>query len=133
MSKDAVDKLIHNMKLGGVTGKILPWMVEGVGEKAMNVRYVGLVLTDDWLEIFSSADNVLLKFVIDRTDAFLEWYIANKPPFFRFSSQRFSDGDKWENLLGEMKRRLKHDKEAAIRHTEDVGNLYARIKSLLRP
>lgn len=132
MSKQFVDEMIHNMKLAGIVTRASPWMVEGMREGQMNVRYVGIKPTDDWLEIFSANNNLLVKFVIDRNTATIEYHIANKPPFFKFVSRQFSDNDKWETLLGEIKRRLKKDKKEFLNHTEEVGNLYARIKPQLR-
>jgi len=132
MSKDFVDNIIHNMKLAYMVAKAAPWMVEGIMDQQKNVRYVGINLKDDWLEIFSPKDNLLLKFVIDRNSAYLEFFIANKPPFFRIISKHFTDRDKWENLLGEFKRKLKKDKIDSLNHMEDVGNLYASLKPHLK-
>ena len=132
MSKQFVDEMIHNMKLAGIVSKAAPWMVEGIRDSQMNVRYVGIKLADDWLDIFSPSNNLLIKFVIDRSHANLEFYIANKPPFFRFISRKFSEQDKWETLLGEVKRKLKKDKSDVINHNESIGNLYSQIKSYLK-
>ena len=132
MSKAFVDELIHNMKLAGIVAKAAPWMVEGFGEKQMNVRFVGIHLKDDWLEIFSPHDNMLLKFVIDRKSSYLEFYLANKPPFLKITSTRFTEKDKWGILLGELKRRLKKDKLDVKNHTEKMGNLYTLMKPHLK-
>lgn len=132
MSKQFVDEMIHNMRLAGIVSKAAPWMVEGIRDAQMNVRYVGIKLTHDWLDILSENNNLLLKFVIDRNTANLEFYIANKPPFFKFAVRQFSDSDKWEIVLGEVKRKLKKDKSDVLNHTESVGNLYARIKPYLK-
>jgi hypothetical protein len=132
MSKQFVDEMIHNMKLAGMVTKASPWMVEGIREDQMNVRYVGIKLTEDWLEVIPTNNNLLVKFVIDRSTASLEFYIANKPPFFKFIVRQFTDRDKWETLLGEVKRRLKKDKVEFMNHREAVGNLYARIKPQLK-
>lgn len=128
MSKQFVDELIHHMKLAGIITKATPWMIEGLKEGEMNVRYVGIKIADDWLEVLSNKDNLLLKFVIDRTSAKLEFYLANIPPFIKFASRQFTDQDKWEVILGEVKRRLKKDKKDFTNHRETVGNLYSRIK-----
>ena len=127
MSKGFVDQLLHNMKLAGIGAKASPWGVEGMRDVQMNVRYVGIKLNDEWVDVLPEGNNLLLKFVIDRNTAFLEFYLANKPPFFKISSTRFTDNDKWELLLGEFRRRLKRDKSDFISHTDKVGNLYAMI------
>jgi hypothetical protein len=132
MSKQFVDEMIHNIKLAGIVTKASPWMVEGVRDTQMNMRYVGIKLADDWLEIIPANNNLLVKFVIDRNSASLEFYIANKPPFFKFTTRQFTDADKWEILFGEVKRRLKKDKSEVLNHTDGVGNLYARIKVHLK-
>jgi hypothetical protein len=132
MNKAFVDTMIAHMKQGGIVAKPSPWMVEGMGEKAMNVRYVGLKITADWAEVFSLSNNLLLKFVIDRQTAYLEFYLANKPPFFRIFTKRFTENDKWEILLGDVRKRLKKDKTDYLDHKMQVGNLYSEIKPHLR-
>jgi hypothetical protein len=132
MTKAFVDDLIRGMKLASMVAKATPWSFEGYGDLQKSVRYVGLELQDDWLEIFSPGDNLLLKFVIDRNSAYLDYYLANKPPFIKISSTRFTQSDKWETLLGELKRRLKRDKNEFQNHTDSVGNLFALIKPHLK-
>lgn len=132
MSKDFVDKIIHNMRLADMVAKAAPWMVEGIRDEQKNVRYVGIKLKDDWLDIFTYGNNLLLKFVIDRNSAYVEFYLANKPPFFRITKHTFSSTDKWETLLGEFKRRLKKDKLDFLNHQEKVGNLYVLLKPHLK-
>jgi hypothetical protein len=128
MTKAYVDELIRNMKLAGIVTKAAPWTYEGFGDSQKNVRYIGLTLKDDWLEIFSERDNVLLKFITDRNSGYVEYYLANKPPFIKISGSELTEGMKWELLLGEWKRRLKKDKHDVIHHTETFSNLYAKIK-----
>lgn len=132
MSKAFVDEMIKHMRLAGMVAKAAPWMVEGMGDKAMNVRYVGIIMKDDWSELFSGEDNVLLKFIIDRNSARIEFYLANKPPFVRFTSRIFTDSDKWETVLGEVKRRLKRDKAEWMNHTDKIGNWYVLIHPWLK-
>jgi hypothetical protein len=132
MSKQFVDEMISHMKLAGIVSKAAPWMVEGIRDEQMNVRYVGIKLTDDWLDILSDQNNLLLKFVINRNSATLEFYIANKPPFFKFTSRQFSENDKWETILGDVKRKLKKDKSDVLSHNESAGNLYSRIIPYLK-
>lgn len=132
MTKAFVDDLIRGMKLASLVARATPWSFEGYGDKQKSVRYVGLSLQGDWLEIFSPKDNLLLKFVIDRDSAYLDYYLANKPPFMKITSVRFSQSDKWETLLGELKRRLKRDKAEFVNHTDSVGNLYALMKPELK-
>lgn len=132
MSKNFVDQMIHHMKLAGIVAKAAPWMVEGIREQEMNVRYVGLKLKDDWLEIFPAGNNLMLKFIIDRNTSRIEFYLANKPPFYRITTTHFTEHDKWETLLGGLKQKLKKDKADVMNHTEAVGNIYAALKSHLK-
>lgn len=132
MSKNFVDQMIHNLKLAGMVTKAAPWMVEGIREQEMNVRYVGLHLKDDWLDIFPPENNLMLKFIIDRKSARIEFYLANKPPFYRITTKHFTEHDKWETLLGGFKQQLKKDKAEVMSHTDGVGNLYALLKPHLK-
>lgn len=132
MSKDFVDRLIHNMKLADMVSKAAPWMVEGINDQQKNVRYVGIKVKDDWLDIFPEGNNFLLKFVIDRASAYMEFYLANKPPFLRITTKRFGDQEKWETLLGEFKRKMKKDKTDYVNHKDGVGNLFALVKPQLK-
>ncbi len=132
MTKAFVDSLISNMKQAGVVTKATPWMVEGFGEKQLNTRYVGFAIKDEWLDIMSSNDNLLLKFIVGRNDAYIEFYLANKPPFLKITQTRFTNVDKWEILLGELKRKLKKDKADVLSHNESVGNLYKLIEPHLK-
>ena len=132
MNKAFVDKMVHNMKLADMVAKAAPWMVEGIHEQQMNVRYVGLKLKNDWLEIFPAGNNLMLKFIIDRSSSRIEVYLANKPPFFKFTTKHFSEHDTWETLLGGLKLKLKKDKMDVVNHTDEVGNLYAALKPHLK-
>lgn len=132
MTKTFIDELIRNMKKADYVTKASPWSFEGFGEKGKNVRYIGLKLKEDWLEIFSGNDNLLLKFISDRNSAFAEFYLANKPPFIRIISIHISESEKWETLLGEFKRRMKKDKNEFLHHTDSIDNLYAKIKNNLK-
>lgn len=132
MTKAVVDDMVRGMKLADIVAKATPWSFEGYGDAQKSVRYVGLSLRDEWMDVFSQADNLLLKFVIDRNSAFLDYYLANKPPFVRIYSTRFSPQDKWETLLGELRRKLKKDKEEYLHHRDSVDNLYKKIKDYLK-
>ncbi len=141
MSKAFVDDLIHNMKLAGIVTKVTPWSIEGFAthqigqneiEKALNVRYLGIKLPEDWREIFSDKNNLLLKFIVDRSTAKVEFYLANTPPFIKIITREFTNDDKWETVLGEVKNRLKRDKSDVINHNEQINNIYARIQKNLK-
>ena len=124
MSKSFVDTLVSNMKKAGIVTKATSWMVEGVGEKQMNVRYVGIKPFAEWTDIISAQNNLLVKFITDRKQSYFELFLANKPPFVWITRKNFTDADKWELLLGDIKRRLNKDKEEYIHHQEKTGNLY---------
>jgi hypothetical protein len=133
MGKRAVNTFLTNMKKAGLIGTILPWSIEGNSRNnKMDIRFAGLKISGDWLEIFSSKDNILMKFSVEKDDSWIDIYFANKLPFVKLFSKKLTDGDKWEPLIGELKRRLKKDKEAVINHTNGIGNLYSKIKENLK-
>lgn len=132
MTKKQVDHLIANMKKGEVVTKVSPWMDEITLNKTLEVRYIGIKLEEEWSEIIPLQNNLLLKFTHTRGDSRVEFYIANKPPFFKFWSQRLTDNDKWETLLGELKRKLKREKQEFIHHKQKAGNLYQLINPYLK-
>lgn len=132
MTKKDIDHLIANMKKGSVVTKVAPWMDELTLNKNLEVRYVGLKLPYEWVEIIGEANNLLLKFTHTRGDSRVEFLLANKPPFIRFWTQHLSDNTKWEILVGEMKNRLKKDKEEFLHHKEKTGNLYQLLKPHLK-
>ncbi len=131
MTKKFVDQFIQNMKRAGMVTKASPWLVEGIGNQHMNVRYVGVTIKDDWIEILSPNNNLLVKFIIDKNNAFLEFYLANKAPFLKFMHVPFQESNKWEKVFGEIKRVLKRDKNDFLNHRDMLGNLYTKIKSSL--
>src|SRR5579883_2077188 len=110
MNKTFVNTLIQNMKKAEIVTKASPWVFEGMGEKQMSMRYVGIKPFNDWLDIIPKENNLLLKFVFDKKESYLELYLANKSPFTRITRKHFGDSDKWETMLGEIKRRLSADK-----------------------
>src|SRR5258708_4867574 len=101
MNKTFVNSLIQNMKKAAIITKASSWTVEGIGEKAMHVRYVGIKPFNDWRDIIPEHNNLLIKFVIDKQTSYFELYLANQPPFIRIIRRNFSAGDKWEPMLGE--------------------------------
>lgn len=132
MNKLFVDEMVGNMKKAGIVTKATPWMVEGMGEKEMNVRYVGIRPFGEWLDIFSDRNNILLKIIISRSESSIDFFLANKPPFVFITKKRFTTDDKWETVLGNVKRRLSKDKEDAMHHKEKVGNLFDLVKPHLK-
>ncbi len=132
MTKKTVDIFIRSMQKAAIVTKSTPWLVEDMGNQSLNVRYVGIKPKGDWTEVFSKDNNLLLKFIIDKQTARLEFYLANKPPFHLIMAQRFSEADKWEVLLGNLKNRLKKDKTAFLHHQDEADNLYRLLKSYLK-
>ncbi len=132
MNKAFVDELVSNMKKAGIVTKAAPWMVEGIGEREMNVRYVGIKPFKDWVDIIPESNNLLIKFVISRSESYFDLLLANKPPFVWITKKRFATTDKWEVLLGDIKRRLAKDKEEFVHHEDKVGNLYIVIHPHLK-
>lgn len=132
MSKKTIDSLIRNMQKSGLVTKAAPWMVEGVGERELSVRYVGLRVDEDWNDVMSSHNNLLIKFLVDKKSGWIEYYLANKPPFLKIMTANLTDADKWETLLGELKRRLRKDKEEYDTDKEKVSNIYRKIKDHIK-
>lgn len=132
MNKTFVNTLIQNMKKADIITKASPWTIEGIGEKAMNVRYVGIKPFADWQDIIPAENNLLIKFVIDKHSSYFELYLANKPPFIRIARRTFSAHDKWETMLGEIKRRLNNDKTEFLHHKDKVGNMYGLLQKGLK-
>lgn len=132
MTKTQLNTIISNLKKAGMVTKVTPWLIEGLGDTKADIRYVGLKLSQDWLEIMPPENNVMLKFVLVKTVASMEIYLANKPPFFKIHSQYLRDGDKWETLLGELKRRLKKDKEEATNHEAKIDNVWVKLRPHLK-
>lgn len=133
MTKTSVNTIVTSLQKKGVVTKAVPWIIEGFGEKGKaDVRYIGIQPFEDWLEIFSEKDNVLLKFILEKKRERLELYLANTTPFFRIYTIPLSSESKWETLLGPIKQRLKRDKDAHTHHKETADNLYAKIEQFLR-
>ena len=130
MNKTQINKLISNLKKANLVTKSSVWTVEG--EKDCYVRYVGIKTPDDWKDIFSMSDNLLLKFQIQKQTAFLDFLIANKTPFCNVTRKYLNPQDKWESILGEMKRKLKQDKREYLMHNYSVDNWFAKIKGHLK-
>jgi hypothetical protein len=132
MTKTAINTIIRNLTNAKIVTKASPWMFEGMGNKKLEIRYVGIKPYEDWLDIMSEKNNLLLKFTLDKKNGFLEFFLANQPPFVRINGTKFSEGDKWETLLGELKRRLKKDKEEYLNHQDKMGNLYKLMALILK-
>jgi len=132
MTKTNINTFISNLKKANLVTKVTPWMIEGIDNGKSEVRFVGLKLKDDWLELFSTKDNLLLKFILVKQTVRLEIYLANIPPFYKIFGLYLRESDKWETVLGELKRILKKDKEDFINHDTKVDNLWIKIKPYLR-
>lgn len=128
MTKLFIDTLIQNMKKSNIVTKASEWMIEGIGDKQMNVKFVGIRPTNEWLNLLSIENNLLIKFIIDKSLGYLEFYLANKPPFIKIETRDIRDNDKWEVLLGEIRRRLNKDKDEYKSGDFSLGNKYALIK-----
>jgi len=132
MLKTQINTIISNLKKANMISKVTPWMFEGLGDVKAEIRYVGLKLDEDWEHIFPPENNLLLKFILIKPIAQLEFYLANNPPFFKIYSQYLRDNDKWEWVLGELKRRLKKDKEEVIKHQAKIDNFWVKLQPHLK-
>lgn len=132
MTKTTINIIIANLKKARLVTKATPWLVEGIGDKAYDVRYVGITPPPDWADILPAGNNLLIKFVKDTVSTKMEFYLANKPPFLKITQVFLSESDTWEKLFGAFKQRLRRDKDACIHHTDNVGNWYAKIRTQLK-
>lgn len=120
------------MTKAGIITKASSWTMEAVGSTEYHIRYLGLRIFEGWEEIFSLSNNLLIKFSVSRTSSKAELFLANKPPFIKISSLKFTPNTKWEVMLGEIKMKLKKDKADALKHTDKIDNLYMLIKPYLK-
>lgn len=132
MNKTQINIIIKNMEKAGIVTKTTPWLIEGIGERKADVRYVGIRPFDDWLAIFSEDNNLLLKCILEKKSAGMEVYLANKPPFIKFFYVKISEDTKWESTLGAIRARLQQDKEDVIRHSDKAGNLFLLVQPHVR-
>lgn len=133
MNKTFINTLVTNLKKAGILTKASPWIKDEFRGEVCESRYVGVRLTDnDWTQIFSPANNLLLKFNLNKQGCVLEYYLANQPPFTKITQTNLKTTDKWEYLLGELKRRLRMDKDDYKNHRAAVGNLYAKIADVVK-
>lgn len=132
MNKTFLNTLIKNMQKAGIVTKASDWFIEGHNEKQLFIKYVGIKPSDDWQDIISPNNNLMLKIILDKDTAYSEFYLANKPPFIKLSGAKLTQSSKWETLLGELKRRLRKDKEEYQHHTQQAGNIYELIKQSLK-
>lgn len=126
MTKREIDSLISDMKKGGAITKAAPWMIEGSDENLIDVRYVALQ-PKEWEEIFDPSNNLMVKFTHTRNDSRAEFVVANNAPFFKYWTARIDSNTKWEQLIGNMKLKLKKDKEDVKHHKDKAGNLYKLV------
>ncbi len=120
------------MQKAKVVTKASDWFMEGLGDEAVAAKYVGLKLDGSWVDIFSLANNVMCKFVLQKTNGFVEFYLANKPPFIRLAVMKLSDSSKWEVLVGELKHQLKAEKLAEQHHVGKINSSFSKIKPHLK-
>lgn len=132
MTKTQVDNLIANMKKAAMVTKVSPWSMEAIKDIEYHVRYVGLKVSADWLDIFSGNNNLLIKFSVSRKSSKGELFLANFPPFTKIINLKLSSTIKWEVMLGDVKNKLKKDKADFLKSCYKIDNLYAKVKDQLR-
>ncbi len=120
------------MKKAGSITKASEWMIEGRGDKKAEIKYVGVLLGNEWEEIFSRKNNLLFQFTLIDKIAYLDILLANTPPFTKLTSQKLTESDKWETILGQLRNTLKKDKQDFLHHRDAIGNLYSKITKLLK-
>ena len=120
------------MKKANRVTNISDWMIEGREDKRIEMKYAGVILDQEWKEIFSTKNNLLFRFSLVNKTAYLDILLANAPPFIQLSSQKLTEEDKWENVLGQLRNTLKKQKDDFLHHRDQVDNLYAKVVKVLR-
>lgn len=132
MKKSEVNSAISALNKAKVTTKVTPWFFEERGGEKVEVRYVGLKLDAEWDEIFSRNNLLLLSFVFTKQFQNLDVSLANSTPFVKIMSFNLDEVSKIDVLLGDLRRRLKQDKQTFLHHQDQVGNLYKKIVDKLK-
>lgn len=132
MTKTDVNNLIKNMTKAGIVSKASSWTMEAVDHLEYHIRYVGIKVADDWDEIFSTQNNLLIKFSVNKKSSKAELFLANLPPFVKITNLKLSPTIKWEVMLGEVKNRLKKDKADFLKSCYKIDNLYVKLKKDIR-
>jgi hypothetical protein len=120
------------MKKAGVITRASEWTNEGTFESESLVKYVGIRLDESWTDIFDLQNNILIQFTLKKSTAYLDFYLANTPPFYKITSVTLKDSDKWEVLIGTLRNQLKKDKLDAQHHQGKIDNLYQSLKKYLK-
>lgn len=132
MAKKVIDDFLKNLRKSDLMLKVSPWMPEGGGGHEFDVRYVGIKVPEDLKHIIPEGNNMLLRLKSERTDTWLEFYLANQPPFFKIDQTRLREGDKWETILGYFKGKLKKDFEEYKKNNTKLDNIYLKLKPKLK-
>lgn len=132
MAKKIIDDFLKNLRKSELTLKVSPWMSEGGGGHEYDIRYVGIKIPKDIEHIIPAANHLLLRLKSERADTWLEFYLANQPPFFKIDQTRLKDGDKWEIILGYFKNKLKRDFEDYQKNSTRLDNIYLKLKPKLK-
>lgn len=132
MKKSDINTLITHLNKANLTTKVSPWFFEERQGEKVEMRYVGLKLDQEWLQIFSLNNLILLAFSYTKKFQNLDVFLANSTPFIRLISFQLDESSKVESLLGDLRRILKADKQAVLHHKDQVGNVYKKIESKLK-
>lgn len=132
MTKAKIDQLIKYLQAKKLLGQIGKWQMEALEDSEYHVRYVGVTLPADWQNIISTKNNFLLKFLVNRQKATLEYYLANKSPFILFWQIGIKPETDWKDILGPLKQKLNKDKKEFIANEVKIDNLFVKIKSQLK-
>ena len=132
MNRTTINTFIQNLKKAGLVTKASEWSIQGFKDRELAIKYVGIKLDASWEEIFSLKNNLLVIFYLDKNTAYLEIMLANVPSFVKIISVPVLATTKWELVFGELKRRLKKDKQDALHHVAKIDNLYVKIQKFLK-
>jgi hypothetical protein len=127
MNKSYINTFIRNIKKAGHLTKDSDWVFDSNYKEKIEVKYAGFRFGKDFDDVISSNNNFILKFNLSKSGCFLDIYLANKTPFVKLVSKKLNETEKWEIILGELKRNLRKDKDDFIHHIDKAGNLFALI------
>ncbi len=132
VKKSQINTLVTHLTKAGLTTKVSSWFFEERGDAKVEVRYVGLKLGEEWAEVFSQKNLLLLAFVYSTKRQELQVFFANATPFVLLKSLPIESEMKVEAVLGDLRRELKSDKQAFLHHKDQIGNMYKKLVNHLK-
>ena len=132
MSKKHIDQIIKGLKEHDYVIHCAKWQMEAIEDQEYHVRFLGLKIPSDWKSIINPKNNILLKFITSRKQTFLEYYLANQPPFTLIVKTKIDREDTYKDVIGPFKQQLNRDKLDYQRNKHQFDNIYLKIKPSLK-